>query len=274
MDNQGVGQVAPTNDQVLTFFVGRNSASLIIADRDSLTGLLAQRGDASALMIRPRYDPGLNRGLFSVDWMGLHGAVAHVANIPRLQGVSITSSQCKQLMKRADSAKAGTALDYSKQFSVTTAPSFPELAPSPATVNFNQDPQIRPYRGEIGWHAPEPWGSWTIGDKAYLEFSLPAKQCHQAELQFLVHPFVPESRPNLDVNVVVNGKRMTSWHFHRGQPVDQTVNTPVVTDDGKCRVDMRFDFTRPGAKAPPYPAGEDPRALQLNFKKLRLREPN
>lgn len=273
MQERGSNAVALNSDQVLTFFITHDNASLLMADRVGVSKLLAERGDASALLIRPSDEPNLGGDLFSIDWIGRHGATAHIAKVPRLQGLSISSQQCKKLIKRVDAAKTGTILDFSKQFTVSTAPRSPKLDSLPTVINFNSNADLRPYRAELNWNPPEPWGSWTLGERVYLGFSLPRTQCHRAELEFSVQPYLVASRPNLDVRVVVNDKPVTVWHFDRSQPAVQTVKIPIVTDDAKCRVDMRFDFSRPGATPPPYPAGENQSALQLYFKSLRIVAP-
>lgn len=270
MQDRGSDAVAPMDNHVLTFFVTKNNASLLMADHDGLAKLLRERGGASALMMRPLDEKGLGGSLFSVDWMGRNGAIAHIAKLPRLQDVSITSSRCKELIEKVDTAKSGAFFDYSDQFNVSSASRFPRLESLPTVIKFNDDSDLRPYREELNWNAPEPWGSWALGDRVHLGFSLPRTQCHRAELEFDVQPYLVESRPKLDVRIVVNGKPVTTWYFNRGQPEQQTVRMPLATKDAKCRVDMRFEFSRPGAAPPPYPANENQTSLQLYFKALRV----
>lgn len=273
LSHLGEAEVALNSDQVLTFFVGPTNASMLMVDRDNLEKVLAGRGEASALTVRPLAAGSDKANLFAIDWVGLHGAVAHIARVPRLQGLAVSSPNCGELIAKVDAAKRGQVLDYSKEFNVTTAPRYGAVESLPADVDFIDDSSTRPHREEIGWFPVAAWGSWTVGDWASLSFTLPRAQCHAANFEFNVRPFVPKSRPRLDVRVMSNGKQMAVWHFSNKQKASQQVSTLVKTDDAECHVDLRFEFSRPEAQPPPYPAGEDGRALQLDFVHLRITAP-
>ncbi len=269
MQERGSMAVALDSDQALTFFVTAKHASALIAKDADVDKLLAERGDASALLIRPLVSAQKD-GLFSIDWVGRNGAKAHIATVPRLLGVSIRSPQCRQLIERVDAEKAEKEFDFSKEFSVSTAPRTPELSSLPAVIEFNSNRDLQPYRTEVNWNPPEPWGSWTLREAAFLGFSLPRAQCQRAELEFTVQPYLTASRPVLNVGLIVNGNRVADWTFDRSQPAVQTIKVPVVTDDADCRVNLRFDYSRPGSTPPPYPVGENQTELQLYFRSLRV----
>jgi hypothetical protein len=273
MADQGEPEVALKSSQILTFFADPANASLLLVDHDVMPAVLSRRGNASAFMISPLHAEDSKTDLFAIDAVGRHGATAHLGRLPRLQGLSITSSQCESLVAQLDNAKSGQSLDFTKQFKISTTPRFQPLAPLPVVVNFNEDASIRPYRDEIGWFPASPAGSWTAGDRANLSFSLPSAQCHRANFEFTVHPYLQKSRPNLDVAVMVNNKQVATWHFSSGQADVQTMVVPVVTDDADCHAGLRFEFSRPGAAPPPYPANEDGRPLQMSFQRLRVDAP-
>lgn len=268
MSDLGEHEVALRSDQVLIFFVQPNNASLLMADYGDLVKVLAKRGDVSALMIRP-LDPAQHKpGLFSVDWLGRHGAEAHIAEVMRLSGLKIASPHCSALLARADAAPAGSVLDESASFE-TIADPFPQLSALPAHVSFKND-DGRPYKFALGWLPGQSWGSFMLGDRTAFGFRLPQEECHAATLKLDVDPYLTRSRPNLDVQVMVNDRPATVWHFKgpdsdnlQGANAVQQVSAPlrVRNDDCDAVVDLRF--SRPGAQVRPYPPDEDPRDLQL-----------
>lgn len=174
---------------------------------------------------------------------------------------------CSDLIAKVNHGQAGQTFDFRGRFQVRTAPLYPALPA--AGIDFTA-PSVRRWQRDFGWTPAESWGSWTRDDAARLGFTLPEASCHRAELKFKTHPFVHPSRPQLVVRVLANGKLMTTWHFDQNSPKWPEVSTPIETPDPKCRVDLRFVFSRPGALPPPYPKDEDPRPLQLDFVKGQL----
>lgn len=270
MSFRGQAQVGIHDDQSLDFFIDNANAKLVIADADAQPGLLKERDDASVLTIRALPD-ARHPVLFTVDWLGLHGATAHIADISTLRGLAITSSRCSDLVGQVDRAPAGVQLDFSHDFrTVTTVPA---LAPG-SPVDFTRRDAVA-YETGLGWMSPASWGSWTIGAKSLLQFRLPDGKCNAvAKLRLRVDPYLPPSRHNLDTEVWVNGKLATTWHFAADGVFSTSsdgvsdrhevleVETPVDTH-GTCKASVELRFSRPGAAPPPYPDAEDPRPLQL-----------
>lgn len=272
MSYRGEAQVGIRDGQMLDFFIDNANAKLVIADVDAQAGLLDARGDASVLTIKPLRQSGRSAGLFTVDWLGRHGAEAHLADIATLQGLTITSPQCASLVRKLDKASSGEKLDLSHAFGVASTPA-PEL-PSGAAVEFTK-PESAAYQAGLGWLPPQGWGSWTVGSNAVLQFRLPDGACHAgAKLRMRVDPYLPPSRPNLDAQVWVNGQLATTWHFaaHGKFSTDTKdasdrhdvleVEAPLGSN-GTCKAAVNLRFTRPGASPAPYPKAEDPRPLQL-----------
>jgi hypothetical protein len=277
LDYLGQAQVGIRDDQVLDVFIDNANAKLVIADTDRQPRLLASRGDASVLMIRPR---GSSPG-FSVDWLGRSGGLTHLADIMRLSGLTIRSPDCAQLIARADAAPAGSHVDLSRGFSSATA-SPPLMPEAGETVDFGQAAAAA-YLDGLGWLRPSPGGSFAIGSRAGFSYRLPPGLCRAgAILQMEVDPYLPPSRPNLDTQVWVNGKLVETWHFnansvysntngavsddHKVQRVEVPPSTP-----GACNVRVELRFTRPGARPAPYPDSEDPRPLQLHLVEMGVR---
>lgn len=219
-------------------------------------------GEGSALLVRPLLGAGVLRR-FSIDWVGSHGGLTHLADVPRLRDLEIASPDCASLLTQMNALPTGETLDLSKRFKATTAPLYPKL---PKFVSFTK-PDVLPYLREVGWSSTSPWGDFASGAYATMGFTLPRKFCHAREFKFTVHPYLPASRPNLGVKVYANGALLTTWSFgpQDTKPTWHDVSVLVRTPDPECRVDLKFVFSRPGAAPPPYPKGEDRRPLQLAF---------
>jgi len=217
----------------------------------------------SALAVTPLAGSDPQRQ-FSVDWIGSSGGRTHLADVPRLRDLEIRSPACASLLNRMNTLPSGQTQDLHARFTATTAALYPQLPSRP--LRFDSAAALS-YTRDFGWSKPEVWGSFTEGAAASLGFTLPRNQCHAMDFAFKVRPFVPVSRPALDVRVFANGVLMTTWHFDQ-RDIKQTwhnVTTLVQTPDSQCRADLRFVFSRPGASSPPYPKDEDPRPLQLLF---------
>lgn len=265
-------------DQSLAFFIDNANVKLATIESGEQSKVLAARGDADVLTISPLPDRGQLPDSFSVDWVGRHGARAHIADIPRLEGLTIQSPRCDDLIARADRAPEGARLDLSHEFETSTA-SVPRLSSGPG-VDFRQPDSVG-YEAGYGWLPPAGWGSFTIGPDAILQFRLPDGMCRAGTmLQMQVDPYLPPSRPRLDTEVWVNGKLETTWHFKADGKFSRkmgdsdrhtVVEVEAPLDAGssrQARVDLRF--VRPDTAPPPYPKPEDPRALQLRVLGLRL----
>lgn len=278
MNDLGDDEVGIHSGQLLDFFIDNANAKLVIAGSSEQQSLLARRGDTSVLTIRALPVSRRSAGLFTLDWLGRNGARAHVADVQRLQGLTITSSWCGKLMAKVDAAPASESFDFSRKFQVTTAEP-PRLSVISRSVRFTEQKAADFERG-LGWLPPKNWGSWAIGNEATLGFRLPDTMCNDAKLLMQVDPYLPPSRPNLDAEVWINGKRATTWHFEAdgafAKTGDGASDTHEVLDvvapvdaKGTCaaRVDLRF--ARPDASSPPYPEAEDPRPLQLRVLKMQ-----
>jgi hypothetical protein len=253
----------------LVWVSGRSVHGEMLVGDARLAQRLAERlPGESELLVQPLSDADPAKQ-FSIDWINAKGGRTHLANVPRLRDLDIASPECPSLLKRMNALPAGRVIDLSRQFRTTLAPLYPPL---PAHgIGFSSN-AARPFEREMGWTEPGQSGSFTAGDYATMGFTLPRKYCHAVPLVFMVRPFLAKSRPDLDVKVVANGALMATWHFgESGAPqLWHEVSAPIRTPDPRCRVDLRFEFSRPGAAPPPYPMGEDPRPLQLLFLGMRI----
>ena len=256
--------------QSLDFFVDRENAKLLIADAGQQRPLLAARGKASVLMIRLLPVTQRGSGTFTVDWLGKAGAIAHIADIPRLRGLTIRSSDCAALLRQADGAQTGQDLDFSGRFEASVAP-YASMPAAPKRAKFTKPEALEFERG-LGWLWPQTWGSWAWGDEAALGLRVTTPQC-KAILRMNADPYLPSSRPALDTQVWVNGELATTWHFRRDDSPkvpqgsgDVHTILPLsvpLTGDEHCDAQVELRFVRPGPRPAVIPADEDARDLQL-----------
>jgi phosphoglycerol transferase MdoB-like AlkP superfamily enzyme len=264
LTQHGAPLVGLSTGQSLGVVVGKTALVTVVGTPAELAAKLNGR-DAAALILQPLADrdPMLR---FSVAWRGRNGALARLADVPRLSGLELKTPDCASLIAAVDRAPAGAKEDLQARFQVRTAPLYPAL---PQTVDFTQ-PNIRTWQRGVGWLPSASWGSWALGDFATLGFTLPADACRAARLEITARPFLATSRPRLDVDVSANGHHMATWQLTSGDAQPRMLELPAGAIGPACRVDLRFDFTRPGATSPPYPVGEDPRPLQLDFIRMEV----
>lgn len=269
-------------DQLLAFFVDSANAKVVIADPAQYKAALANRGGASVMTFRPLPWNEQGRDMFSVDWLGHNGAVSHIATVPRLFGLRITSSHCAEAIARADAAPAGTSLDLSGNFKIEIEP-LPDMPVPPASVSFGEQAGASFERG-YGWTAPSRWGSYAIGPEATLGFRLPGPSCHGADLTLTLDPYLTPTRPALDTEVWVNGRLAATWRFRAsasspaataswGDDHALIKRSVRVAGDAECTARVSFRFLRPGPAPRVIPADEDPRAMQLRVTEMGIEPP-
>ena len=274
MQFMGDKEVALMDTQKLIFFIDASNASMLLTNDKGAASLLRSHGSANVMTISPLSPADGESNLFSVDWIGRSGAKTHLADAPRLQGLTITSSHCGRLIKQASAASRGDTLDLHRYFEVRTAPVYPSLKWLPAKVDFTST-DSRPYKLEIGWFPATPYGSMIQGDRALLGFSLPRGHCENASIRLNLRPILFASRPRLDVRVLVNGRQTAVWHFPGiAGRARQEVAAPLSLQKGVCNARVELKFDRPGAAPRPYPPGEDQRDLQIALFGMRVEDEN
>lgn len=279
MSLRGERAVGTWNGQTLDFFIDDANAKLVIAGAAQQSGALRARGDASVLTISRLAPNARSTNVFSVDWLGRQGAWAHIADIPRLAGLTIRSSKCDALIRKANKGPAGAKLDLSHDFKAVVAVP-PELSPG-FDVDFTR-PAAEGYEAGLGWLAPAGYGSWMVGSESVFGFRLPRELCGAgALLRMRVDPYLPPSRPRLDAEVRINGKPATTWRFDAhgafstsadgGSDNHEVLDVTAPVDAVQpCTVQVGVRFSRPGAAPLPYPKAEDSRPLQLRVLGMQL----
>lgn len=259
----GDREIALSDKQKLVFFLDPSNASLLLTDDRHAAALLRSHDGTDVMTIAPIAPTAGSTNLFSVDWVGRDGGAAHIAEVPRLQGLTIASPDCARLIEQASGVNNKKPLDLHTHFDVRTAPVFPPLKSFPSKVDFTST-DARPYKLEIGWFPSTSDGSMVQGDRVLMGFRLPEGHCENATMDLNLRPILFGSRPQLDVHVMVNGRQTAIWHFPGAAgKARQDVVAPLDLQTGICnaRVELRFD--RPGAAPRPYPSDEDQRDLQV-----------
>ena len=64
-----------------------------------------------------------------------------------------------------------------------------------------------------GWSAPEKWGIWGVGESHELRLFLPSVPSADILLEANVNAALVGSRVSQEVDVLVGGRRLTTWRF-------------------------------------------------------------
>ena len=176
----GIPAIGADSTQLLALIFAHNDAKAFLLPRAKMTAALAARGNNSALLFMPRTELQESTAL-SVDWLGSNNARAHLADVPRLDGLRLAMPGCTATIRRLDRAGANASEDLAKQVKVTMPPLYPQLAQLPAQVDFRTAQAAAVVR-DVGWYHWQDDGSWTSGDAAAIGFRLPSRNCHAGEM--------------------------------------------------------------------------------------------
>lgn len=122
-----------------------------------------------------------------------------------------------------------------------------------------------------GFSGPEDWATWTDGKAARLDVCSSAFQSSGGVvLEFEAMPFVTRQRPQLAVQVSIDGSAVTTWRFQeRGERTPKIVQVRPEGPLKPClEVAFSFDSDPP---ANTVGAPDDPRRLGLALLSLTLR---
>lgn len=124
-----------------------------------------------------------------------------------------------------------------------------------------------------GWSAVEPWGVWSDGESAYIEFELAADPLSDLKLLIGGHALLTDRHPVQTVTVSVNGFSIGELRFEQASNQGlREVRIPrdkALSDGG--RVTIRFDFE---GVLSPFELGlsSDTRRLGLGLVTMELEE--
>ena len=122
-----------------------------------------------------------------------------------------------------------------------------------------------------GWAVPEDWGRWTVGEEAHLLIAINLLPDHDVTMTAAVLTMCPPQRPDIAVDVLVNGQTIDTWSFH--EP-DSTEERSTRVEAGALRPITHVMFR---IREPLVPEdlglSTDTRALGLGMIRLRLSDP-
>jgi glycosyltransferase involved in cell wall biosynthesis len=102
-----------------------------------------------------------------------------------------------------------------------------------------------------GWDAPAPWGVWSVGPEAGLEFTPFSPGGRGLCLRATLRAFVWPQAPALEVEVLADGRHVATWSFdHRNdrQRTERTVTIPAVS--AAALRPLNLTFRMPGCRSP------------------------
>ena len=136
------------------------------------------------------------------------------------------------------------------------------------TVEFGLGGTAGPYMLG-GWSQPEPWGTWTDGDRAVLRLPLTQVPRGPVEIVMEADGFIRPDHPELRVSVLCDQTVVAEWVVATTDPATYAASIPerLTADKGALTLTLAID----NAKSP-RDLGEstDVRRLGLGVRRLRL----
>jgi hypothetical protein len=130
---------------------------------------------------------------------------------------------------------------------------------------------LNPPLASLGWSAPESWGTWSVGNKAFISLLLSEPPDHDAELLIEATAFLAKKHPQLEVDISVNQVKLGTLKYDeqtKGGVRILKLPKAVIEKDGKILI--RFAFKNP--KSPvELGVSEDIRQLGLGLVGIKLR---
>jgi hypothetical protein len=135
-------------------------------------------------------------------------------------------------------------------------------------IRFNT---LNPPLASLGWSTPESWGTWSVGNKAFISLLLSDPPDHDTELLIDANAFLAKKHPHLQVDISVNQFKLGTLKYDeqsKGGLRILKIPKTVINKDGKILI--RFDFKTP--KSPvELGVSEDIRQLGLGLVAIQLR---
>ena len=122
---------------------------------------------------------------------------------------------------------------------------------------------------------PEPWGIWSDGKEAFLQFVLPSSFAAAAGpvvLRVEATAYAP-ARPSQDVQVYAGDRLLATWPVRAGHWAEYVVPLPTGGPEANEAITLRLAI--PGAISPAEAQGtaRDPRRLGIGLRRIGLAHP-
>lgn len=135
-------------------------------------------------------------------------------------------------------------------------------------VSFKEKGNSLAYQDE-GWSWPEPWGTWSDGERATLNFHFGKAPDRALKLEVMARGLVHRSHPETRVNVIVNGNRQASWVLASCRFTKLATKIPAEQlSNGSCLI--TFEITSPVSPAK-LGLSADQRNLGIGIARLVLK---
>ncbi|MBR2011902.1 MAG: hypothetical protein IKA08_01385 [Alphaproteobacteria bacterium] len=140
---------------------------------------------------------------------------------------------------------------------------FSEFINGEVEYNFATD-NIKNY----GLSVKEGWGRWSNGNDVFIE--LPLSFNTDVVVDFNVEGYLAEQWPTQDVDVLLNDKKIATWHFDFGKEKPETVlHIPAGNIKG---ISLKLHFIIKNPVSPQdLNAGNDTRKLGIGFKSVKIK---
>jgi hypothetical protein len=135
-------------------------------------------------------------------------------------------------------------------------------------VRFNA---LNPPLASVGWSAPEGWGTWSVGNKAFISLLLSNPPDYDTELLIDANAFLAKKHREFQVEVSVNQFKLGTLKYdEQSKSGVRILRIPktVINKDGKILI--RFDFKNPKSPAE-LGVSEDIRRLGLGLVAIQFR---
>ncbi len=122
-----------------------------------------------------------------------------------------------------------------------------------------------------GWGLPESWGTWSIEDSSWLNFSWgqSGKSNNPYCIQIDLKPYLSELHASIEIGLYLNAKSLGQWQYQFGKenrPLSVSVESDWFEQGDN---EIRFDIDAP---ASPFElgTGDDTRRLGIALKNIRI----
>jgi hypothetical protein len=124
---------------------------------------------------------------------------------------------------------------------------------------------------EEGWGDPEPWGAWTIGDKAALTLNFTEPPPHALWLTARLKALIFRRGDRMRVHVHVNGSLLSTWTLGSLRFRQFRARIPAgIIRAGECKI--RIDIDTPISPTEHLTDSTDSRRLGVRFHSMMIRD--
>ena len=120
-----------------------------------------------------------------------------------------------------------------------------------------------------GWSQPEPWGTWTDGDRVVLRLPLTQVPRGPVDITLEANAFIGPDRPALRVSLSCNQTVVAEWVIAASDVATYSASIPerLTADQGALTLSLNIENPKS-----PRELGEssDDRRLGLGVRRLRL----